>query len=173
MLGLQLSSFPPAKSRKASRPGQMQVNWTWLPFSQNTYPPYPLMGAPCTAFPDVLAGLREHGWMLKGPTSYKSWDFADKYTYGSKRLPLVCITHPSAKKDEHNQRSERLHVIAETTRPHTDWYSGCYKINCISPGTKLEMTQRAINAEICLDPAKISDKKPVRQFLPYVLEWIF
>lgn len=35
------------------------------------------------------------------------------------------------------------------------------------------MTQRAINAEICLDPAKISDKKPVRQFLPYVLEWIF
>lgn len=57
--------------------------------------------------------------------------------------------------------------------PHRDWYSGCYKINCIFPGTKLEITQRAINAEICLCSAKISDKKPIRQFLPYVLEWIF
>ena len=57
--------------------------------------------------------------------------------------------------------------------PRMDWYSGCYKINYIFPGTKLEITQRAINAEICLCSAKISDKKPIRQFLPYVLEWIF
>lgn len=37
----------------------------------------------------------------------------------------------------------------------------------------LEITQKAINAEVCLCSAKISDKKPIRQFLPYVLERIF
>lgn len=37
----------------------------------------------------------------------------------------------------------------------------------------LEITQKAINAEICPCSAKISDKKPIRQFLPYVLEQIF
>lgn len=37
----------------------------------------------------------------------------------------------------------------------------------------LEITQKATNAEVYLCSAKISDKKPIRLFLPYVLERIF
>ena len=40
------------------------------------------------------------------------------HTNGSKRLPLVCITHTiSQKKMSNNHRSGRLHMIAETTHP--------------------------------------------------------
>lgn len=115
-------------------------------------------------------------WSTAGCTSTPTppGAFADIYTNGGKRLPLVCITlSPSAKKmsGANELRDSTWHL--KQLAPHMDWYRGCYKINCIFPGTKLEITQRAINAEICLCSAKISDKKPIRQFLPYVLEWFF
>lgn len=68
-------------------------------------------------FPDVFSWLMEHSWTHKAPPRASLGGFADNYPNGGKRLPLVCVTFTFSQKDEHSQRSQRLHVTSETTRP--------------------------------------------------------
>lgn len=126
-------------------------------------------------FPDVFPWLMEHSWMHKAPTPCKSWGLCRQlHKWRQEASPGVRYAHPQPKRWAQTAKEVRdstWHL--KQLAPHTDWYSGCYKINCIFPRTKLEITQKAINAEICLCSAKISDKKPIRQFLPSVFKWIF
>lgn len=125
-----------------------------------------------SGFPDVFLGLMEHSCMHNAPllTSCRSWDLQTVSQMEAKNFSWCMLCSPSARKDEPKE-SETPCDVWNNLR-HADSYRGFHKINCIFPGTKLEITQRAINAEICLCSAKISDEKPIRQFLPYVLEWI-
>lgn len=111
--------LPLAKSWTASRPGQMQVNWAWLPVPQNTYAPLPSThGGLSHYFPRCVAQLTEHGWMLKGTTGYKPWDFAEKCTHTHKweqeASSGVHYTYPQPKKKDEQQPQKR-----ET--PHDSW----------------------------------------------------
>lgn len=88
--------------------------------------------------------------------------FSDSFTNGSKRLLVVNITLTLSQKDEPKELETPRDLCS--SRPHADWYCGFHKIYCSFPGTKLEITQRVINAETCLCSAKISDNKPIKQF---------
>lgn len=124
------------------------------------------------AFPDVFLGLMEHSWMHNAPLpiSCRSWALQTVSQMEAGSFSWCTLHSPSARKDEPKESETPCDIW--NNPPHADSYVGFHKINCIFPGTKLEMTQRAINAEICLCAAKLSDEKPIRQFLPYVLEWI-
>lgn len=135
-------------------------------------PPHPLRQASHTYFPTCVPGA--DGTQLDVQCTHSHvmqvLGFADSFINGGKTLLVVYITITPSQKDGPKELETPCDIWSSPL--HADSYCGFHKINCIFPGTKLEITQRAINAEICLFSAKILDKKPIRQFLPYVLEWI-
>lgn len=169
---------PQPQSQTTSCPGQTQVNETLLTLLHDTSctstPPCPLMGAPHTYFHRCVSladGARSNA---RSPHLVQVLGALQTITQMEARgFPWCALHSPSAKKMSAAEGVRDPTWSLKQLALHMDWYSGYCEINCIFTGTKLEITQRAINAEICLCAAKISDKKPIRQFLPYVLEWVF